>query len=389
MSSMHKTLHPPALKPEAIYNNPTCRLLENGCFFQLADILKLFHPHKVLLVLGEKSFRSSAYFSPLMEMLDSYQVAHAEPMTQNPTQKFVEAELDRLRKESLDCDVILAIGGGSVIDVSKIFSTFLKNTIALDTFLKGDTVLLEESIPLVAVPTTSGTGSEVTPYASIETVDQKKVTLSHNYFYPRFALIDPELTYSMPSYVTASTGFDALSQAIESFWSVHATSFSRTHALRALELTLKSLDGAVHKPQDSEARFHMSFASCEAGLAIAQTKTTAVHSVSYPITTHFRVAHGHACALTLSSFIRFNAPVLKEEGQSLLNAFQAASYEDMADQVDHLMEGVGLERRLSSLKIQREGIDLILRDGFRPDRIKNNPREVTQEALREILNKIY
>src|SRR3989338_7684652 len=116
MFPMHKTLHPPALKPEAIYSNPTRRLLENGCFFQLADILKLFHPHKVLLVLGEKSFRSSAYFSPLMEMLDSYQVAHAEPMTQNPTQKFVEAELDRLRKESLDCDVILAIGGGSVID---------------------------------------------------------------------------------------------------------------------------------------------------------------------------------------------------------------------------------------------------------------------------------
>lgn len=389
MFPMHKTLHPPVLKPEAIYNNPTRRLLENGCFFQLADILKLFHPHQVLLVLGEKSFRSSAYFSPLMEMLDSYQIIYSEPIAQNPTQAFVERELGRIRKEFSDCDMVLAIGGGSVIDVSKIFAAFLKNTVTLNAFLKGNAALPGEGIPLVAVPTTSGTGSEVTPYASLETLDQKKATLSHPHFYPRFALIDPELTYSTPSYVTASTGFDALSQAIESFWSVHATSFSRTHALRALELIGKSLDLAVQKPQDPEARFQMSLASCEAGLAIAQTKTTAVHAVSYPITAHFRVVHGHACALTLSSFIRFNAPVLKEEGRPLLNAFQAASYEEMANQVDHLMERIGLEKRLSSLKIQREGIDLILRDGFRPDRMKNNPREVTQEALREILNKIY
>src|SRR3989338_1460008 len=156
MFPMHKTLHPPALKPEAIYSNPTRRLLENGCFFQLADILKLFHPHQVLLVLGEKSFRSSAYFSPLMEMLDSYQIIYSESIAQNPTQEFVERELGRLKKEFSDCDMVLAIGGGSVIDVSKIFAAFLKNTVTLNAFLKGNVALPEEGIPLVAVPTTSG-----------------------------------------------------------------------------------------------------------------------------------------------------------------------------------------------------------------------------------------
>lgn len=378
-----------AFKTSLVYQNPTQRVIQNGCFSQLAGVLESLHPNKILLVLGEKSFRSSPYFNRLMNMLTPYQIIQSVPVAQNPTQQFVEGELNQLRSETTGVDLVLAIGGGSVIDVAKIFAAFLKNDIHLDTFLKGNAELHEEPIPLIAVPTTSGTGSEVTPYASLETLEQKKVTLDHYYFYPRLALIDPELTYTLPNYVTASTGFDALSQAIESFWSIHATPFSRTHALRALDMIVGSLDKAVHEHENASARFDMSFASCEAGLAIAQTKTTAVHSVSYPITAHFRIVHGHACALTLSSFIRFNAPVLKEEGRPLLSAFKVSSYEDMANQVDRLMERVGLQRKLSSLAIQREGLELIVRDGFRPDRIKNNPREVTKKALQDILNQIY
>lgn len=393
-----------SFKTDSFYKNPTQRIIQNGCFSQLAELLKSFHPHKILLVLGEKSFRSSRYFNRLMEMLAPYQFHQSAPVTQNPTQSFIEDELNRLKagtapspyplplgegKGEGRIDLVLAIGGGSVLDVSKIFAAFLKNSVRVNAFLKGNKELQEEPVPLIAIPTTSGTGSEVTQYVSLETSEQKKVTLDHDYFYPRFALIDPELTYSMSSYVSASTGFDALSQAVESFWSIHATPFSRTHALRALDAIVGSLDQVIHNPQDSNSRFNMSLASCEAGLAIAQTKTTAVHSVSYPITAHFRIAHGHACALTLSSFIRFNAPVLKEEGRPMLRAFKSSSYEDMADQVDHLMEKVGLQRKLSSLSIKREGLELILRDGFRPDRIKNNPREVTKDALRDILNQIF
>lgn len=368
--------------------NPTQRIIDNGCFSQLADLVISFAPQKILLVLGEKSFRSSPYFNRLMDMLVPYQIVHATSVTQNPTQRFVEEELNRLKGTDSDINLIIAIGGGSVIDVSKLFAAFLKNDVSFTQFSKG-TELHQKTIPLIAIPTTSGTGSEVTQYASLETPDRKKISFEHPNFYPRVALIDPELTYSMPNYVTACTGFDALSQAIESFWSVHANPVSRAHAIRALDSMVGSLDQVIQNPQNKKARFHMSLGSCEAGLAIAQTKTTAVHSVSYPITAHFRVAHGHACALTLSSFIRFNAPVMKEEGRPLLKTFQVSSYDEMANHVERLMEQVGLERKLSRLSIQKDGLELILRDGFRPDRIKNNPREVTKDALQNILNQIY
>ncbi len=363
-------------------------IIENGCFSQLPKLIASFNPRKILLVLGEKSFRSSPYFARLMEMLAPYQIIGSAAVSQNPTLQFVEEELIRLKKLDPNIDLVIAIGGGSVIDVSKLFAAFFKNEVSFDQFSK-NSQLAQKPIPLIAIPTTSGTGSEVTPYASLETADQKKISLEHSYFYPRVALIDPELTYSMPNYVSACTGFDALSQAIESFWSVNANPNSRTHALRALDAMIGSLDQVIDDPQNQKARFNMSLGSCEAGLAIAQTKTTAVHSVSYPITAHFRIPHGHACALTLSSFIRFNAPVIKEEGRPLLKVFGVPDYEEMAKRVDQLMEKVGLERKLSALSIQKDGLDLILRDGFRPDRIKNNPREVTKEDLSKILNQIY
>ena len=369
------------------YWNPTQRWIENGAFSELASLLESFGPKAVLLVLGEKSFRNSPHFARLQEMIKPYRIIHSAPVPPNPKQDFIQEEIERLKDERFD--LVLAIGGGSVLDVGKILASLTRQeTTDLDGHLKGELQLSKPPYPLIAIPTTAGTGSEVTPYASLETKEHKKVTFSHFTFYPSVALIDPELCHSMPPYVTASTGFDALSQAIESFWSIHATSFSRTHSLRALELLLSNFRKVLKNSADAEARFGMSLASCEAGLAIAQTKTTAVHSVSYPITSHFGVAHGHACALTLAPFVRFNAPVLKEEGKPLIARFGASDYEGVAREIESLMEGVGLERSLSKLGIDEKGIGLILRDGFRPDRVKNNPRPVTTENLQEILQSI-
>ena len=306
---------------------------------------------------------------------------------QNPTQDLIQDLIQNCK--SYDYDTVLAIGGGSVLDTSKILANLpqQKNS-DLSDYIDHS---FEFSIPsktLIAIPTTSGTGSEVTPYASLETREQKKVTISHPHFYPAVAVLDPELTYSMPAYVSACTGFDALSQAIESYWSIASTPFSETHALRGLELIGQNLNRVIQDPLDTEARANMTLGSCEAGLAIAQTKTTAVHAVSYPMTAHFKVAHGHACALTLSSFVRFNAPVMEKKSSSLLKTFGVSNFDEMAQQLDSLMEKVGLERKLSKLHIHQQGIEIILRDGFRPDRIKNNPRLVTREDLAKILKSI-
>ncbi|HLD70205.1 MAG TPA: iron-containing alcohol dehydrogenase, partial [Candidatus Omnitrophota bacterium] len=205
-----------------------------------------------------------------------------------------------------------------------------------------------------------------------------------------YAVVDSRLTLSMPASVTASTGFDALSQAIESFWSVRHNPTSDIHALRAIPLIIQSLKRAVDHSGDLEARSSMALAATEAGLAIAHTATTAVHSVSYPITTYFGVPHGHACALTLSSFIDFNQDAFPEGREKVLwNALQCKNAREASEKVDALMTGTGLERRLSRLGIDKPGIETIVKNGFRPDRVKNNPRELTQAELEKILLRIF
>lgn len=366
--------------------NPTNRIFGNGTFEELGPMLGSFNPSHILLVLGEKSFRNSSYYPVLQQMLGAYKVTEAFPVSQNPHQEFIEQQLAQLKNISFD--LVVAVGGGSVLDTAKLYAVLSRPGNPDLAAAAAGATLQVAGCPLIAIPTTSGTGSEVTPYASLETKEKKKITIGHPFLFPSVALVDPELTYSMPAYVTACTGFDALSQAIESFWAVSATPLSQSHALRSLEMIVPYLKTAVESPLNAKAREAMAMGSCEAGLAIAHTKTTAVHSVSYPMTAHFNVAHGHACALTLAEFVRFNEPVIKEKGRPMLRAFQVSDYESMAAEIEKLMQQVKLERSLAKLGIDEGGRKIILRDGFRQDRILNNPRPVTAEELEKILQAI-
>ena len=322
----------------------------------------------VLLVLGGKSFRHSDSCRKLKSSLSAFEVQESQPVGENPKIQFVEEFVESYR--ALGIDAVVGIGGGSVIDVAKM---------AAKSFA-------QKRPKLIAVPTTSGTGSEVTPYVSLETREKKKITVTDDAFFPDWAIVDPLLCESMPPFVTASTGMDALSQSIEAFWSVHHTPFSDAHALRSVSLVVPNIRRVVSAPRDNEARFAMALGSCESGLAIAQTATTAVHAVSYPITTYFDVPHGHACALTLAEFLRFNEGVMKEDRYAdLWKAMNVRSALEAADAVEKMMNDIGLERRLSQLGVDME---VVIEHGFRPDRVKNNPRELTPEALRDMLRKI-
>lgn len=229
----------------------------------------------------------------------------------------------------------------------------------------------------------------MTSYVSFETAEKKKITVTDPSLYPDVALIDPLLTYSMPPAVTASTGLDALSQGIEAFWSVNHSPFSDAHALRAVNLARRFLARAVKRPDDAQARYAMSLAGCESGLAIAHTATTAVHAVSYPMTTRFHVPHGHACALTLAQFIRYNEDVMRDERYTpLWQAMGVSSAQAGASVVEALMDESGLSRSLTQLGISGEGLEFIVQNGFRPDRVKNNPKVLTAEALRAMLHNI-
>ena len=372
-----------------VYENPVRRRMAEGALDFLPEWLRSIGSRRALFVMGGKSFRASDRFCQLKKNLSGISIEESAPVPENPSVPFIEQFCARTRGGVFDA--VVAIGGGSALDAGKMMAVlFREEPGILAGRIAGRRAFASKRLPLAAVPTTSGTGSEVTPYVSLQTEEKKKVTLTDARFFPDLALVDPLLTLSLPPAVTASTGFDVLSQAIEAFWSVYHTSFSDTHALRAASLTARHLARAVKYPGDRVARFGMALASCESGLAIANTATTAVHAVSYPITTFFGVPHGHACALTLAEFIRFNEESMRENRYAdLWHALGVRSASEAADWVERLMNEVGLESRLERLGIDARGIECIVANGFRPDRVKNNPRLLTPEVLREILQKIH
>lgn len=208
-------------------------------------------------------------------------------------------------------DSVVAFGGGSVMDAAKILNVCLSREctgMSLHDLVR-DPKRHEGArpAPLYAVPTTSGTGSEVTPFATVWNHEAKtKMSLSGPAAWPTEAFVDPFLAESMPQEATISTGLDAINQASESIWNKKASAVTSLYATRALILAFGALPKLSEGKACDAARDHMAEASLLAGLAISQTRTALCHSISYPITAHFKVPHGLACAFTMNAVLRLN-----------------------------------------------------------------------------------
>lgn len=287
-------------------------------------------------------------------------------------------------------DWIIAIGGGSVIDTAKAAAVTTTNGGDVESHVRGTTSIEQPGIPLIAIPTTSGSGSEVTPYASItDSHESRKISLSHDYLFPKFALLDPSLTLSLPPRQTAISGMDALSHSIEGYWSNRATPATDALALSAARLLLNQLSKAQRNPLDLTTRRLTMEGSMLAGLTISNARTTAVHAASYPMTVYYRIPHGLACALLLPPFIRFNSGAMApHKERRLLDALGAVSMYDLADSVERLQAKLDLPAKLGEVGIETNDISQLVANGFRPDRMANNPREVTAKDLTKLLEAI-
>ncbi|NWJ25518.1 iron-containing alcohol dehydrogenase PsrA [Rhizobium sp. RM] len=203
-------------------------------------------------------------------------------------------------------EVILAIGGGSVIDTAKVLSAGGRDFSRVQNFLEGHTgadTLLD--LPIIAVPTTAGTGSEVTCWATVwDTAAKKKYSLADARYYPQYAILDPELTLGVPRALALSTGLDALSHALESIWNVNANPVSASHAVSAAREIIDVLPLLVDNLGDIGLRERMMRASLSAGLAFSNTKTALAHSLSYYLTLHHGTVHGIACSFSLPAIMR-------------------------------------------------------------------------------------
>ena len=332
--------------------------------------------------------KKSGVIDAIKRALPDCQIQEYGDIYPNPDIRDIEAVLDTLG----EIDWVIGIGGGSVLDMAKSVAFMTRQRESLRAFLTHENVEPPRpGSPLIAIPTTSGTGSEVTPWATVwDKQGNRKFSLSHREMFPDYAIVDPTLTIALPPYITAYTGYDALSHALEAFWSRYANPVSDLFALESIRLVLKHLGPVMEDLSNLQHRIGLAKASLYAGLAFSNTKTTAVHAVSYPMTLHYGVPHGVACSLTLVEFWRYNLDAIDAAKVArLLAAVGEKDPEAFAGRLNELARQIGLPVTLTQAGIPREGVEVILDEGFHPERVVNNPRQLTREDLREILERIY
>ncbi len=286
------------------------------------------------------------------------------------------------------CDCVVAVGGGSVLDLGKAAALCVRQRVPPRDIFDAPADL-EPSLPVVAVPTTAGTGSEVTPFAVFwDMQSKKKYSLSHDMLFPREAVLDPALTYSLPPAMTAATGMDAFTQACEAYWNRNRNTVSDDYALMAVARIIDALPAVVRDGTDTAARRGMLQGSLEAGLAFSNTRTAACHSISYPLTLHFGVTHGQAVGITLPEVLLLNRDAEPERAPAFCRALGADSMENAAERIRRMMEASGLATRLSQLGIVESGLEVIVREGFTTGRMTNNPYTFDESSLQALLLRI-
>ncbi|MCK5473164.1 MAG: phosphonoacetaldehyde reductase, partial [Planctomycetes bacterium] len=249
-----------------------------GSIGELEFVLAEYSAKRIFLVTAHDSYELSGAKGNLDKIFAGCQVQRFYDFSSNPKIEDVNKGLEAFKK--IRPDVVIGVGGGSVIDMAKLINFFASNELEPSEYLKNPESKINISRPLIAIPTTAGSGSEATAFAVLY-IDKEKFSIDNEFVLPDVAIVDPDLTTSLPEYITAVTGMDALCQAIESYWCINSTDESKEFAKKAIELVMKNLKTAVNNP-DRNSRLAMAKAANLAGKAINITKTTAPHAISYP-----------------------------------------------------------------------------------------------------------
>lgn len=353
------------------YKQPVDIIFGKGTFKELKNLLRKF---KNPLLVADPFFVKSKYSESIRE-LDINNIFYN--FSSNPDVLQVNECSGIIRKNKTD--VIIAVGGGSAIDLAKAASLGLED---ITDYHKGNAHIPIEHIPVIAVPTTSGTGSEVTCVSVLtDRRTGKKSPIVSDSFYPQNAVIDPELTYTLPPYITAYTGIDVLCHAVEGYWSKNHQPICDALALHAIRLVFDYLPLAYKEPLNEQAREKLSEASVTAGLAFSLPKTTAPHACSFPLTSIYNIPHGEACGLTLDSFIIYNSE--EKRVQELARSLGYKDPSEFADRVYKLKKELGLKLNFNDPNIDDFGLQELVKQSKSPN-LYNNPKEVTDKALYEL-----
>lgn len=295
-------------------------------------------------------------------------------------------------------DIIIGIGGGSSLDVAKGAAIMATNEGKIVDYSGTDLIPLR-GLPKILIPTTAGTGSEVTRAIIItDDSDNSKKAVFSDFALPDVAIIDPLLTLSMPLAVTADTGIDALVHAVETYVSVKATPFSDVLAIEAINLIAENLPVAYVRGDNIEARFNMSLAATLAGMAFTSGGLGAVHALAYPLDTEFHLSHGRSNAVMLPYVVDYNkigslskyADIAEVMGEDMEGLSEYEAAESLVSCLFRLIEDVAIPTRLSDYGVSRDDIPRLVAGGMKQKRLfVPNPRNLTEEDVNNIYESAF
>ncbi|GAA4749744.1 iron-containing alcohol dehydrogenase [Flavisolibacter ginsenosidimutans] len=296
-------------------------------------------------------------------------------------------------------DLVIGIGGGSALDLAKLAAVFVKNEGEVKDYLNlsGTRKLADKGLPKILIPTTSGTGAEVTNI-SVLALQNTKDVITHDYLLADVAVVDPELTVTVPPRVTAATGADALTHAIEAFLSVNANSYSDGHALQAIKLIGASLKKAVANGSDREARTAMSYGSYLAGLSFFNAGVGAIHALAYPLGGQFHLAHGESNAVLIPYVLGYIRKTCSSRLALILPALTGQHHELPEEEASvkcievlaTLMKDIGIPQTLGGYQIPPEAAKALAQDGIKQKRLLARcPMPLTEEQIFDIYSAAF
>ena len=363
-----------------------------NCFDELSILFEEKNFQKILIITGKNSFEKSGAKTKLEKLLQNKN--HKTFFKENDYPEINELKAFISAIDLFKPDVILSVGGGAVLDLAKIGNSLCLENNYVDKIKKGTLSITKKFTKVIAIPTTAGSGAEVTSNAVLY-IDKIKYSIEGKNIKPDYAFVDPELVMSLPNSLSASSGFDAMSQAIESLFSKKSNNESVKYALKSLEYSYNNIESHVNKKTFLTA-YNMCNASFFSGKAINISKTTAPHAVSYPFTAYFGIKHGHAVSLTLTDFIEYN--FLKKDYSDanfnldsrfklIFETFKVNGLKDLIPKINKILSNINLETNFSKLNISGcNNIEKVV-SNINAQRLNNNPVPLTVNSVKEILMK--
>lgn len=373
--------------PHAVYGG-------NNAIDKITQILKIENVHRVAMF-TDKGIQTSGLFTLPESAVKAAGVDYyvLDEIPAEPTYTAVQNLVDEFKASG--ADMIVACGGGSVMDAAKLASVLVTNEYGVKELLD-DPSRARKCVPILLIPTTAGTGAEVTPNAIVAVPEKElKVGIVNENMIADYVILDARMIKNLPRPIAAATGVDALAHCIECFTSNKANPFSDLYALEGLDLILNNIEKACDDPEAMDAKNKMQIAAYYGGLAITASGTTAVHALSYPLGGKYHIAHGVSNAILLAPVMRFNAPVCEER---LAQAYDRCCHEELKTchtpqekanwvitRLENIVRHLDIPTSLKEFGVPREDLDALVEAGMQVQRLLvNNMRTVTAEDARNL-----